>query len=111
QVLQDLQQAWRRTFPGWVAGGDCSWASNLMCDAQGMVTRINLYNALLTGSIAGSISALDRLTYLDLSHNRLIGSIPSIIGMSRLNFLNLSSNNLTGSIPSTIGNMISLTYL
>ncbi|CAI5495960.1 unnamed protein product [Closterium sp. Naga37s-1] len=26
QVLLDLQQAWRRNFSGWVAGGDCSLA-------------------------------------------------------------------------------------
>ncbi|CAI7862405.1 unnamed protein product, partial [Closterium sp. NIES-53] len=64
QVLQDLQQAWGRTFSGWVAGGNCSWASNVICDAKGMVTDIYLNSELSTGSIAGSISALDRLTYL-----------------------------------------------
>ncbi|CAI5469228.1 unnamed protein product, partial [Closterium sp. Yama58-4] len=112
RVLQDLQQAWGQNFSGWVAGGDCSLASNVTCDAQGMVTNIWLSYRQLTGSIPDSISALNRMTYLALSVNALSGSIPSTIGkMSSLKRLDLWNNKLNGSIPSTIDSMSNLTHL
>ncbi|CAI5528885.1 unnamed protein product, partial [Closterium sp. Naga37s-1] len=87
QVLLDLQHAWGKIFSGWMAGRDCRLAYNMDCDDQGMVTYIDLGHQPLTGSIPGYISALERLTYLDLSGNNLKGSIPSTFGtMSSLEF-------------------------
>ncbi|CAI5475170.1 unnamed protein product, partial [Closterium sp. Yama58-4] len=63
QVLLDLQKSWGRTFSGWEAGGNCSLAEFVKCDARGMVTDLLLFNEGLTGSIPESISALDRLSY------------------------------------------------
>ncbi|KAI5062701.1 hypothetical protein GOP47_0023240 [Adiantum capillus-veneris] len=46
------------------------------------------------------------LVSLDLSHNHLVGAIPSALGgLTRLVNLNLSSNRLTDNIPSELGNL------
>ncbi|CAI5948009.1 unnamed protein product, partial [Closterium sp. NIES-64] len=67
---------------------------------------------LLNGSIPDSISALNKLTNLDLSVNALRGSIPSTISRMRsLKRLSLSLNSLSGSIPSTIGSLSNLETL
>ncbi|CAI5496079.1 unnamed protein product, partial [Closterium sp. Naga37s-1] len=106
QVLLDLQQAWRRNFSGWVAGGDCSLAHGVWCDAEGMVSAIRLYNVGLTGSIPDSISALYELTFFDVSSNNLTGRLPPTVGnLTLLYYFDVSSNNLTGRLPPTVGNL------
>ena len=52
---------------------------------------------------------LAALTYLDLSHNDLSGSIPSALGgLTNLELLNLSANELTGPIPPELGDLASI---
>ncbi|GJP80339.1 hypothetical protein CLOP_g10554 [Closterium sp. NIES-67] len=112
KLLLDFQQAWGRTFVGWVAGGNCSTAEYVECDAQGMVTSIFLEFQGLTGSIPSSISSMVSLTHLDLYGNDLSGSIPSgIANLLDLCYLSLGNNALTGSFPSSIASMSGLTYL
>ncbi|CAH9080483.1 unnamed protein product [Cuscuta europaea] len=50
------------------------------------------------------------LTYLDISHNNLGGSIPENFGnnMPALTYLDISHNNLGGSIPENFGKGISV---
>ncbi|CAI5999246.1 unnamed protein product, partial [Closterium sp. NIES-65] len=83
QVLLDCQKAWSTTFDGWVVGGDCDKASNVMCDSQGMITQISIIDENLNGSIPASISNLQSLTNLFLWNTRLTGPIPATIGNLR----------------------------
>lgn len=54
----------------------------------------------------------ERVQYIHLSYNNLVGSIPEEIGnLTELYTLDLSGNTLTGEIPSSIGNMHILGYL
>jgi hypothetical protein len=57
----------------------------------------------LTGTIPSTLTALTRLTFLDLSNNALTGTIPPIpiVPMHVDNAVDLSSNRLVGSVPST----------
>jgi len=51
------------------------------------------------------------LSYLDLSQNRLVGSLPFGIGnMRSLSYLNLSQNMLAGEVPRGLGALSNLTY-
>jgi Leucine-rich repeat (LRR) protein len=46
---------------------------------------------------------------LDLSNNKLAGSLPAAIGsLANLEYLDVSSNQLSGSIPATISNLVNL---
>ncbi|KAF4398628.1 hypothetical protein G4B88_013717 [Cannabis sativa] len=68
------------------------------------------YNML--SSIPQFFGNMTTITYLDLSHNGLIGSIPTSFGcLTALMYLDLSSNSINGSIPHTFGNMTSLGYI
>ncbi|XP_022970144.1 LRR receptor-like serine/threonine-protein kinase GSO1 [Cucurbita maxima] len=59
-----------------------------------------------------TMKQLERMVNIDLSHNYLVGSIPSEISkLKELVGLNLSHNNLTGTIPAEIGEIESLESL
>ncbi|XP_052622381.1 receptor-like protein EIX1 [Lactuca sativa] len=66
------------------------------------------YNRLV-GSIPESLSRLRFLEVLDLSQNHLTGPVPEFPG--NLTKLDLSSNQLTGSIPKSLGKLVALTDL
>ena len=81
-------------------------------DASGRVTRLELADNGLTGSIPTALGSLARLERLDLSSNELSGSIPSALGnLANLVVLRLSRNALSGSVPGWLGNMPSLRVL
>ena len=86
-----------------------SWASVTTADLEGITS----FTAANKGIVSmEGICKLVNLTYLNLNHNPMTGSIPSSIGdLTSLNTLYLYSNDLTGAIPSSIGNLINLTKL
>ena len=66
----------------------------------------------LTGSIPAALSRLSQLQNLDLSENQLEGGIPATLGnLSKLQTLHLWDNDLTGSIPAALGSLSKLQYL
>ena len=76
------------------------------------VTRVDLSNGGLTGSISPAIGSLSELTLLNLSNNSFTGRVPSAIGLlSQLEILYLDSNTLHDSIPDMFGGMTNLQYL
>ena len=84
----------------------------VVTDSNDRVTRLELGDNQLTGSIPSSLGSPTNLAYLDLSRNQLTGSIPSSLGnLTNLARLEFSSNQLTGSIPSSLGNLTNLAYL
>ncbi|CAN6353082.1 unnamed protein product [Urochloa humidicola] len=61
---------------------------------------LNLSHNHLIGPIPSSINSLGELEILDLSHNNLSGEVPSsLAGLLSLTQLDLSYNNLSGSLP------------
>ncbi|KAI3441695.1 uncharacterized protein J3R85_002303 [Psidium guajava] len=89
-----------------------------------------LYSCNLT-KLPYFLNSLKRLTYLDLSSNRISGEIPpsstssfvafnngftseipsSICQLTSLRYLDLSNNNLSGNMPSCFGNLTNLKFL
>ncbi|KAL7166133.1 hypothetical protein ACSBR2_036918 [Camellia fascicularis] len=69
------------------------------------LTGLDLSSNKLFGTIPSDISRLiPKITSLDLSSNNFNGEIPpTIADLSYLNFLKLDSNQLTGHIPAEIG--------
>ncbi|CAN1271405.1 LRR receptor-like serine/threonine-protein kinase ERL2 [Linum perenne] len=66
------------------------------------LTRVDLSNNRLSGSIAPSTFP-SSLQYLSLSRNRLVGSVDRVLTrLDQLNYLDLSVNQFSGSIPGRI---------
>ncbi|KAH1259644.1 hypothetical protein AAZX31_03G241600 [Glycine max] len=97
---------------GWPPNGDdpCgqSW-KGITCSGN-RVTEIKLSNLGLTGSVPYGLQVLTSLNDLDMSSNRLGGSIPYQLP-PYLQRLNLAYNNITGTVPYSISNLTALTDL
>ncbi|XP_062110734.1 leucine-rich repeat protein 1-like [Humulus lupulus] len=89
----------------------CTWF-HVTCDNDGRVTRLDLGNANISGSLVGELGKLERLQYLELYMNALMGPIPKELGgLKSLVSLDLYHNNLSGSIPSSLSNLSNLKFL
>jgi hypothetical protein len=65
----------------------------------------------VSGSLPDSWSSLTHLTYLDLSHTGVSGTLPPDWSVMNLEVVNLGYNALSGSIPASWGDMSALTEL
>jgi len=114
-------------------GTECQWFG-VTCDGTGSsVTRVDLYDNNLQGSLPSELSQLTNLDFLNLSKNGLTGSIPvelcrlehvynlnlgqnqfsgailpEILTMASLRYLNLEENDFSGEIPTIIGNSLAI---
>ena len=74
--------------------------------------RLELFHHQLTGAIPPELGQLTQLQSLYLSHNQLMGGIPPELGqLTRLGLLWLQDNQLTGGIPAELGQLTQLQYL
>ena len=84
----------------------------VITDSQGRVSKIDLDENQLVGSIPSELGNLSHLTSLNLGGNQLTGVIPVELGdILGLTSLDLEDNQLVGSIPSELGNLSHLTSL
>ncbi|KAK7832335.1 mdis1-interacting receptor like kinase 2 [Quercus suber] len=115
---------WKESLPdqpilkSWVAhtnssaSSPCKWRG-IACNNEGSITEINLAHAGLRGNLQNlDFSSFPNLLHLDLSVNKLTGTIPSNIGtLSKLQYLDLSTNSLNGSLPLSLANLTHLSEL
>ncbi|XP_057789134.1 LRR receptor-like serine/threonine-protein kinase ERECTA, partial [Salvia miltiorrhiza] len=91
----------------WTSGTSfCTWIG-VTCDSRrSRVTKLNISDMGLEGSISQEIGNLSSLAYLDMSGNSFHGRLPKDIcshnNLQRLKLLDLSSNKLQGDIPSSL---------
>ncbi|KAK3443395.1 hypothetical protein EUGRSUZ_B03541 [Eucalyptus grandis] len=89
----------------------CTWF-HVTCDRHNRVTRLDLGNANLSGSLVPELGKLEHLQYLEMYMNELRGAIPEELGgLKSLMSLDLYHNNLTGSIPASLSNLSNLKFL
>nr|CAD41886.2 OSJNBa0093O08.5 [Oryza sativa Japonica Group] len=104
---------------------DCSDQNNTVCH----ITGLKIYDKDATGQIPGELRNLTHLTHLyelsdflrgvavlqlprNLSHNFLVGTIPSFIGeLAAMQYMTFGINALSGSIPKELGNLTNLVSL
>ncbi|HTB51257.1 MAG TPA: T9SS type A sorting domain-containing protein [Ferruginibacter sp.] len=73
---------------------------------SGRIQSLTLPNNNLVGTLPSSLGSLAGLTYLDLSYNKLSGSVPSSfsqLSTSYSNVINLENNQLSGDLSPLIG--------
>ncbi|CAL5412781.1 unnamed protein product [Camellia sinensis] len=76
------------------------------------LSQLNLSNNRLSGSLPASVGNFSSLKILLLNGNRFTGNIPSDTGrLKNILKLDMSRNNFSGEIPPEIGNCLLLTYL
>ncbi|KAI5600910.1 hypothetical protein POPTR_001G061600v4 [Populus trichocarpa] len=89
----------------------CTWF-HVTCDGDNRVTRLDLGNAKLSGSLVPELGKLVGLQYLELYMNELVGPIPRELGnLKSLVSLDLYHNNLTGTIPASLSKLSNLKFL
>ncbi|TKW12459.1 hypothetical protein SEVIR_5G037000v4 [Setaria viridis] len=89
----------------------CTWF-HVTCNRDNRVTRVDLGNSNLSGSLVPELGHLEHLQYLELYKNDIQGTIPSELGnLKSLISLDLYNNNITGTIPKELGKMKSLVFL
>jgi hypothetical protein len=94
----------------WLSGDPDGWHGVTVENSR--VTRLDLPENNLTGTISPEVGKLTSLEYVELSNNHLTGSLPSEIGELRtLNLFATYNNKLNGTIPVEFGNLTELTLL
>uniref|UniRef100_A0A0E0Q1Z1 non-specific serine/threonine protein kinase n=1 Tax=Oryza rufipogon TaxID=4529 RepID=A0A0E0Q1Z1_ORYRU len=84
----------------WVKGIDCCKWEGINCSSDGTVTDVSLASKGLQGRISPSLGNLTGLLHLNLSHNLLNGYLPMELLFSRsIIVLDVSFNRLDGSLP------------
>ncbi len=79
----------------------------------GRITALTLHDNNMTGSISNwtRVGALTNLTWVDLSWNKISGSLPAEFGnINNIEVINMAWNKLEGTLPSELGNMNSNGY-
>ena len=85
---------------GWMSDVSIGDWHGVTTDRSGRVTRIELGDNNLSGSLTPALARLDRLVLLDLQSNLLTGTIPPELGdLARMDRLYLSDNQLEGPLP------------
>ncbi|KAK9699824.1 hypothetical protein RND81_08G197800 [Saponaria officinalis] len=98
-AMQKLKQNLKLASSGitWSDADPCKW-EHVRCD-NNVVTRIQIGNQKLSGTLSPAIANLTNLIVLELMGNTLSGPLPSLKGLGSLQMLNIHSNGFD-SIPS-----------
>lgn len=82
------------------------------CDENKKVTRIDLSENNLQGSLPTELGLLESLKTVNFDSNRITGKIPnSITALTNLTSFSVESNRLTGKIPSKISELVNIAEL
>ena len=102
---------WRNSN-NWLSSGPMSEWFGVETDENSRVTSLDLTENRLIGSIPPALGQLGQLQMLDLAFNDLSGEIPpELAGLTNLQTLNLGFNSLSGVIPTELGGLIDLQVL
>ncbi|KAI9386993.1 hypothetical protein POPTR_010G103000v4 [Populus trichocarpa] len=92
---------------GWSGSDPCNWLHVGCLDNR--VTRIQIGNQNLQGTLPPELKDLTQLTRFEVMNNQLTGALPSLSGLSFLQVLFLHNNTLSSIPPDFFAGMTSLT--
>ncbi|XP_076882248.1 receptor protein kinase TMK1-like [Bidens hawaiensis] len=94
----------------WSDPNPCSW-QQVRCSSDGRVTRIQVGNQNLKGTLPATLSNLTALEFLEFQNNQLTGPLPSLAGLTQLQRLLLNNNGFTSVPPDFFTGMSSLQHV
>ncbi|XP_051144947.1 receptor protein kinase TMK1-like [Andrographis paniculata] len=105
-VMQALKRSLNSPIQlGWTDSDPCKW-KNVQCAAGGRVTRIQIGNQNLQGSLPPNLNNLTSLVVFEAQNNSIGGPLPSFSGLNSLQSVLLNGNGFT-SIPEDFFNGVS----
>jgi hypothetical protein len=97
---------------GWMTDADLGEWHGVTVDAEGRVTKLELFYNGLAGPLPSEVLQLSALQELSLGGNKLTGPIPAELGqLTALTTIDLGDNQLSGPIPAELGQLGGLTDL
>ncbi|CAK9166746.1 unnamed protein product [Ilex paraguariensis] len=125
KALRDFMNSVESPIVGWDTNSSssncCNWVG-ITCNSSSAlglndpidssrVVRVEIGRRRLMGKLSESLGNLDQLRSLNLSHNFLHGSLPSLLlHLSNLEVLDLSNNDFSGLFPMSI-NLPSIQFI
>ncbi|XP_047970130.1 receptor protein kinase TMK1-like [Salvia hispanica] len=107
-VMQELKKSINAPSQlGWTDPDPCNWKS-VTCSRDKRVTRIQIRQQNLQGSLPPSLGKLTSLQTLEVQNNQLSGALPSLAGLNSLQTLSVNNNNFTSVPPDFFDGMTSL---
>ncbi|KAK9074906.1 hypothetical protein SSX86_003225 [Deinandra increscens subsp. villosa] len=94
----------------WSDPNPCKW-KQIQCSRDNRVTRIQIGNQNLKGSLPQTLNNLTELQVLEFQNNQLTGPLPSLAGLTQLQNLLLSYNNFSSIPPEFFDGMSSLQHV
>uniref|UniRef100_A0A6N2LY62 Uncharacterized protein n=1 Tax=Salix viminalis TaxID=40686 RepID=A0A6N2LY62_SALVM len=89
----------------------CTWF-HVTCDSSNHVTRLDLGNSNISGTLGPELGELRHLKYLELYRNDIGGKIPKELGnMKNLVSMDIYGNRFEGEIPKSFAMLKSLRFL
>ncbi|EMS46688.1 Somatic embryogenesis receptor kinase 2 [Triticum urartu] len=110
-ILYSQRQVWKdpnNVLTSWdpTLVNPCTWF-HVTCNLDNSVTRVDLGNAGISGTLIPQLGQLKNLQYLRLHGNKLAGSIPASLGrLTKLVELELQENMLSGTVPLEILSLV-----
>ncbi|KAJ4836462.1 hypothetical protein Tsubulata_028164, partial [Turnera subulata] len=113
-ILLQLKQHWGNppSLDHWTTSNSsyCTWPE-VTC-TNSTITKLDLGNKNISGTIPPLISGLQNLSFLSFSNDHIIGEFPVVLyNLSKLEILDLTKNYLAGVIPDDIDRMRRLSNL
>ncbi|XP_051148687.1 receptor protein kinase TMK1-like [Andrographis paniculata] len=106
-VMQDLKKNLKDPSQlGWADPDPCKW-KHIQCNG-GRVTRIQIGEQNLEGSLPPGINTLTELQVFEVFRNNLTGALPTFSGLKSLQSLLLNDNNFASIPPDFFDGMVSL---
>ncbi|CAG7901783.1 unnamed protein product [Brassica rapa] len=78
----------------WTGPDPCKW-SGVQCDRSNRITRIQIGNKGMSGTLTSDLNTLSSLTVFEVMGNKLTGGIPSLAGLNALQTINAHDNSFT----------------
>ncbi|KAJ6310429.1 hypothetical protein OIU76_015202 [Salix suchowensis] len=89
----------------------CTWF-HVVCDSNSHVTRLDLGNSNISGTLGPELGQLKHLKYLELYRNDIGGKIPKELGnLKNLVSMDMYGNKFEGEIPKSFAKLKSLIFL